>query len=249
MFEHKAVIITGSGSGIGKATAKAFAKKGAKVVVSDINEENGLAVQKEIIDQGGTAIFVHTDVAQEEDVNKMINACIDQFGCLDVLVNNAGIGGPLAFFEDITNEDWHRIFAVNQSGVFFGMRAALKIMKSQRSGNIINNSSVAGINAAPRMGAYAASKHAVAGMTATAAVEYAKYGIRINAICPTVIKTPMGDSYINEDDSVTERVKALIPMGRFGEAEEVANTICWLCSDDASYITGHTIRTDGGMKA
>lgn len=249
MFDNKAVIVTGSGSGIGKATAKAFANKGANIVVSDINDANGLAVQKEINDQGGSAIFVHADVAQEEDIFKMINTCIDKFGRLDVLVNNAGIGGPLAFFDQISNEDWNRIIAVNQTGVFYGMKAALKIMKTQKSGNIINISSVAGIGSAARMGAYAASKHAVVGMTTSAAVEYAKYGIRINAICPTVIKTPMGDSYINEDEAITERLKQFIPMKRFGQPEEVANTICWLCSDDASYITGHTIRTDGGMKA
>ncbi len=249
IFNNQSIIITGAGSGIGRATAVAFAEKGGNVVVSDIHEANGLRTVSEIEAIGGKAIFVKTDVSKDSEVQALVQKCLEHFGGLEVMVNNAGIGGDFQFFDQISDEEWNRIIAINQTGVFYCMRAALKVMKPQRKGNIVNTSSVAGIGAAPRMGAYAASKHAVIGMTKTAAVEYGKYGIRINAICPTVIKTPMTESFISSDPTVTEMMKHTIPMKRFGEADEVARTVCWLCSEDASFITGHSIRIDGGMKA
>ncbi len=249
IFKNQSVIITGASSGIGRATALFFAAKGANVVVSDINDAGGKETVKQIEANGGRAIFVKTNVVNDAEVQALVQKCIDHFGGLDIMVNNAGIGGDLQFFDQIKDEDWNQIIAINQTGVFYCMRAALKVMKPQRRGFIVNTSSVAGIGAAPRMGAYAASKHAVIGMTKTAAVEYAKYGIRINAICPTVIKTPMGESYITGNAAVVDMIKHSIPMKRFGEAEEVAKTVAWLCSEDASFITGHAIRIDGGMKA
>lgn len=248
-FNNQSVIITGAGSGIGRATALTFVEKGANVVVSDIHEANGNRTISEIEAIGGKAIFVKADVSKDAEVQALVQACLDHFGSLDVMVNNAGIGGNFQFFDQIKDEDWHRMIAINQTGVFYCMRAALKVMKQQRKGNIVNTSSIAGIGASPRMGAYAASKHAVIGMTTTAASEYGKYGIRINAICPTVIKTPMTDGFMTSDPKVIEMMKHSIPMRRFGEADEVARTICWLCSEDASFITGHAIRIDGGMKA
>ncbi|MGB0932581.1 MAG: SDR family NAD(P)-dependent oxidoreductase [Chitinophagales bacterium] len=249
LFSNQSIIITGAASGIGKATALFFAEKGANVVVSDIHVENGNKVVATIEAMGGNAIFVKTNVADNSEVEALIQECVHHFGGLGMMINNAGIGGDLKFFEQITDKDWNQIIAINQTGVFYCMRAALKVMKAQRKGVIINTSSVAGLGSAARMGAYAASKHAVIGMTKTAAVEYAKYGIRVNAICPTVIKTPMGDSYASSDPKITEMIKHTIPMKRFGEAEEVAKTIGWLCSEDASFITGHAIRIDGGMMA
>ncbi len=249
LFNNQSIIITGAGSGIGKATALYFAEKGANVVVSDIHVANGNKVVAAIEAMGGKAVFVQTNVANNNEVETLVQECVHHFGRLDMMINNAGIGGDLKFFDQITDEDWNQIIAINQTGVFYCMRAALKVMKPQRKGCIVNTASVAGIGSAARMGAYAASKHAVVGMTKTAAVEYAKYGIRVNAICPTVIKTPMGDSYISSDPKITEMIKQTIPMKRFGEAKEVAKTIGWLCSEDASFITGHAIRIDGGMMA
>lgn len=248
-LNQKIAIVTGASSGIGEATAIELSKRNAIVVVSDINTKKGQKVVDKIIENGGNAIFIKVNVANDSEVNALVSQTLEQFGRLDIMVNNAGIAGNLSFFEHISDEDWNSIIAVNQTGVFYCMRAALKVMKAQKSGCIINTSSVAGIGAAPRMGAYAASKHAVIGMTKTAATEYAKYNIRINAICPTVIKTPMGMEYMNEDEGIVQMVKAAIPMKRFGEANEVARTVCWLCSDDASFITGESIRIDGGMKA
>lgn len=245
----KIAIVTGASSGIGAATVIELAKKGATVVASDINEENGQILVNKIVSEGGKATFIKTNVANNSEVEALVNNTFEQYGRLDIMINNAGIAGSLSFFEHITDEDWNSIMAVNQTGVFYCMRAALTIMKKQKSGCIVNTSSVAGIGAAPRMGAYAASKHAVIGMTKTAASEYGKYNVRINAICPTVIKTPMGMEYMNEDENVIRMVKGAIPMKRFGEANEVARTVCWLCSDDASFVTGESIRIDGGMKA
>ncbi|MFK7946593.1 MAG: SDR family NAD(P)-dependent oxidoreductase [Saprospiraceae bacterium] len=248
-LNQKIAIVTGASSGIGEATAIELANRGATIIVSDINTKKGQSVVDKINENGGKAIFIRANVADDNDVNILINQTLEQFGRLDIMINNAGIAGNLSFFEHISDEDWNSIIAVNQTGVFYCMRAALKVMKAQKNGCIVNTSSVAGIGAAPRMGAYAASKHAVIGMTKTAAVEYAKYNIRINSICPTVIKTPMGMGYMDEDIQVQQMVKAAIPMKRFGEANEVARTVCWLCSDDASFITGESIRIDGGMKA
>lgn len=248
-LNQKIAIVTGASSGIGEATAVELANRGATVIVSDINIQNGQSVVNTINKNGGKAIFIKANVANDREVNALIDEVLVQFGRLDIMINNAGIAGNLSFFEHISDEDWNSIIAVNQTGVFYCMRAALKIMKAQKSGCIVNTSSVAGIGAAPRMGAYAASKHAVIGMTKTAAAEYAKYNVRVNAICPTIIKTPMGMGYMDEDIQVQQMVKAAIPMKRFGEAYEVARTVCWLCSDDASFITGESVRIDGGMKA
>ena len=249
MFNNQSVIITGASSGIGKATALEFAKRGAKVVVSDINEVGGQATKDEIVAMGGQAIFVKTDVSIGAEVDALIKKCIEEYGQLDHIINNAGIGQGLFFFDQITDEHWHKTIAVNQTGVFYCMRAALKVMKEQRRGTIINTASAAGTGAASRMGAYAASKHAVVGMTKTAAVEYGKFGIRVNAICPTVIETPMGDSYLANDTGLQEMMRQSVPMKRFGQPAEVARTICWLCSEDASYLNGVALPVDGGFTA
>jgi len=248
-FKNQSVIVTGGSSGIGRATALEFAKRGAKVVVSDINEKGGKETRDLIMNSGGTAIFIKTDVSNSEQVQSLVTTCVDKFGTLDHMINNAGIGLGLQFFDQITEEHWAKTIAVNQTGVFYCMKAALKVMKGQKSGNIVNTASAAGIGAAPRMGAYAASKHAVVGMTKTAAAEYGKYGIRINAICPTVIETPMGDGYLSENVEMQKIMLMSVPMRRFGKPEEVARTVCYLCSEDASYINGVALPVDGGSKA
>lgn len=248
-FKNQSVIITGGSSGIGRATAIEFAKRGANVVVSDINEAGGKETVEIIQKSGGQAIFVKTNVAEAADVQVLIDTCLEKYGQLDHMINNAGIGQGLHFFDQITDDHWAKTIAVNQTGVFYCMRAALKVMKGQKSGNIVNTASAAGIRSAPRMGAYAASKHAVVGMTKSAAAEYGKYGIRINAICPTVIMTPMGESYLGGNEDLQNVMLRLVPMRRFGQAEEVARTICWLCSEDASYLTGVALPIDGGSNA
>jgi len=248
-FKDKSVIITGASSGIGRASAIEFGKRGANVVVSDIQEKAGQDTAAAIIANGGQAIFIKTDVTKDEEVQYLINQCIEHYGALDNMINNAGVGEGFHFFEEISDDHWHKTIAVNQTGVFYCMRAALKVMRAQGSGNIINTASAAGTGSAPRMGAYAASKHAVVGMTKTAAVEYGKYGIRINAICPTIIETPMGDSYLSGNEEIATMMRKSVPMKRFGKAEEVANTICWLCGEDASYLNGIALPVDGGATA
>lgn len=248
-FKNQSVIITGASSGIGRATALEFAKKGANVVVSDINEVGGKETTDLIKAKGGHAIFVKTNVADWDEVQALIKTCLEKYGQLDHIINNAGIGQGLYFFDQIANEHWDKTIAVNQTGVFYCMKAALKVMKGQKRGNIVNTASAAGIGAAPRMGAYAASKHAVVGMTKTAAHEYGKFGIRINAVCPTVIETPMGDSYLSDNEEMMKVMLKSVPMRRFGQPEEVAKTICWLCSEDASYLNGVALPVDGGSNA
>lgn len=248
-FKDQAVIITGGSSGIGRATAIEFAKRGANVVVSDVNKLGGQETVNLIKKNGGQAIFIKTNVTEVTEVQKLVDTCIEKYGRLDHMINNAGIGQGLYFFDQITDEHWAKTIAVNQTGVFYCMRAALKVMKLQKSGNIVNTASAAGIGSAPRMGAYAASKHAVVGMTKTAATEFGKYNIRINAICPTVIETPMGDSYLSVNEDLKNFMLRSVPMRRFGKAEEVARTICWLCSDDASYLNGIALPIDGGSNA
>lgn len=248
-FESKVAIITGAASGIGKATASLLAEKGAKVMLADLSEAKGNPIVADIKAAGGEARFFQCDVAELASVASMIESCVEEYGQIDILVNNAGIGGDSAFFDQISDEHWNRVIAVNQTGVFYCMRAVLPHMKSQKGGVIVNLASLAGIGSAPRMGAYAASKHAVVGMTKTAAAEYAKYNIRINAVCPTVIRTPMTEGFLHADEAMSEFMRQSIPMKRFGEAEEVAQTICWLSSPGASFVTGETVRVDGGHRA
>lgn len=248
-FKDQVAIVTGSSRGIGKSVAEIFAAEGAKVVVSDVLEEEGLSTTKSIIEAGGAAIFVKCNVADSAEVTQLFDRCVAEYGRVDHLVNNAGIGRGFDFFDRITDDKWNETIAVNQTGVFYCMRAALKIMKNQGGGNIVNVSSAAGIGAAPRMAAYAASKHAVIGLTKTAAAEYGKFNIRVNAVCPTVIETDMGDAYLDDNHDMKSIMLKTVPMRRFGMPEEVANTICYLCSNQASYLNGVALPVDGGSKA
>ncbi|MEM8891244.1 MAG: SDR family NAD(P)-dependent oxidoreductase, partial [Bacteroidota bacterium] len=207
-FENKVAIVTGSGSGIGRATAILFAKHGAKVVVSDINEEGAKETLDSITGAGGTAINIPCDVADKSQVENLFSQAKAQFGRVDIAVNNAGIAGILEFTHKYPDDLYEKIMRVNVDGVWFCMKEALKIMLEQgEGGSIVNISSVAGIGAAPRMSAYAASKHAVIGLTRTAAHEYGKYKIRVNAICPTIIETPMGLGYANEEEGIIQMIK------------------------------------------
>ena len=245
--KDKVVIVTGAGSGIGKATAKHFAHFGAKVVVSDINLEKAKDVADEITQTFGEALAVKANVAKYEDVQNLIQHTVAAFGQLDVMVNNAGIGpkNPAKTAEH-TQEDWDSVIAVNQTGVFYCMKLGLQQMVKQGFGNIVNVASLAGLKASLNNLSYSASKFAVVGMTKSAALEYAKAGIRINAVCPGYTESALLDQLLAVRPDMDTMLKKIIPMKRFGDAEEIADAIVWLASDQTKFITGQTITVDGG---
>ncbi len=249
-MSHKVAVVTGAGSGIGRETAKLLATKGFRVIVSDRNEEGMEETQQMISEAGGQASSLMCDVSNQSQVQQLFQSIVANYGEIQAVVNNAGIGGDLGFFHEYNDEVYHKIIAINQTGVWYCMKEALAVMKNQQSGgSIVNVSSIAGIAAAPMMAAYAASKHAVIGLTKTAAAEYGKYNVRVNAVCPTIIDTPMGRSYTEVSAAIAEQIKFQIPMKRFGQPEEVADVIAWLCESSSSYVNGQEIRIDGGMKA
>jgi NAD(P)-dependent dehydrogenase (short-subunit alcohol dehydrogenase family) len=251
-MKNKTIIITGAASGIGRATALLAAEKGANVVISDYNLEGCEETLSLIKKAGGEANIIGCDVSKLDDVKLLFAKAKDHYGQINATVNNAGIGGALEYFHKYDDDLYHQIIAINQTGVYYCMKEAIKMFLSQKvGGTIVNTSSLAGIGAAPRMGPYAASKHAVIGMTKAAASEYGKYNIRVNAVCPTVIETPMGAGYINDEanQASMEMIKGSIPMKRFGQASEVAEAIIWLSSESSSFINGQEMRVDGGMRA
>ncbi|MBT3559910.1 MAG: glucose 1-dehydrogenase [Flavobacteriaceae bacterium] len=250
-YKNKIVLITGSGSGIGKAAALAFSKEGGTIIVSDINEINGVKTVSEIIKNNGKASFFKTDVSNFDMVQNLMDFIIEKYGRLDIAINNAGVGGDFAKITDITLESWDKTMSVNSSGVFYCIKTQIPIMLKQGKGVILNTSSIAGIRGLPNAIAYSASKHAVIGITKTAAMEYAKNNIRVNALCPVFTITPMFDPEAMDKlkDGISERLKASIPMKRFANVMEQVNTMLWLCSDEASFITGQAISVDGGITA
>jgi len=246
-LEDKVVIITGAGSGIGAATAKLFGTHGATVVASDINLENAQKVVDEIKKAGGTASAIKTDVTEFKEVESLIADTVKECGRLDVMVNNAGIGGKHQLkAADHTHDDWHNVIAVNQTGVFYCMKVAIKQMLAQGHGNMVNVASLAGLKASGNNLSYSASKFAVVGMTKSAALEYGRKNIRINAVCPGYTHSALLDQLLSVSPDMGEKLKRFIPMGRFGEANEIAEAICWLASENSKFITGQTITLDGG---
>ena len=248
-FKDKVVLITGAASGIGKGAAKRFAQLGAKVLISDIQEAAGNAVVQEIESDGGTAFFQTTDVSNFEAVQALVKTCLTKYGALDIAINNAGIGGERAPSHSFSHRAWDKVIAINQTGVFYCMQEELKAMLPQQKGCIINVSSIAGLKGFPLALGYAASKHAVIGMTKTAALEYATAGIRVNAICPVFIDTPMVSDFVALEEGLSDRLKKGIPMKRFGEVAEVVDALCWLANEHASFITGLCLPIDGGTMA
>lgn len=246
-LKDKTVVVTGAGSGIGKATALYFGKYGAKVVVSDINPDSAKEVADAILMADGKAMAAKTDVTDLEQVTELLEKAVDSFGQLDVMVNNAGIGGKQqAKTAEHTLEDWHNVVAVNQTGVFYCMKSALSIMQKQGFGNIVNVASLAGLKASGNNLSYSASKFAVVGMTKSAALEYGRRNIRINAVCPGFTESALLDQLLSVSPDMGDKLKRFIPMGRFGQADEIAEAICWLASDSSKFITGQTITLDGG---
>ena len=244
--KDKIVIITGAGSGIGKATAIHFAKYGATVVVSDINLEKAKEVAAEIVTNGGKSLPIKANVAKFEEVENLIKQTVVDFGKLDVLVNNAGIGPSFLRTHESTLRDWERVIAVNQTGVFYGMKVALTQFLEQGYGNIVNIASLAGLKASPNNISYSASKFAVVGMTKSAAMEYATKNIRVNAVCPGYTESALLNQLLNAKPEMDAILKSVIPMKRYGKAAEIAEAVVWLASDNTKFITGQTITLDGG---
>ena len=245
LLKDKVAIITGAGSGIGKATAELFAAEGAKVIISDINEKNGTETVDEIKKKGGEAFFVKTDSSKPEDNEALVKRTIDQYGRLDIAVNNAGIGGPLAATGEYPIDGWQKVIEINLSGVFYGMRYQIPAML-EKGGSIINIASILGHVGARLSPAYVAAKHGVVGLTKASALEYAPKNIRINSIGPGYISTPLLNSL---DENTLTMLKGLHAMGRLGESNEVAELILWLASPKASFVTGSYYPVDGGYLA
>lgn len=248
-FDGKVALVTGAGSGIGRASAMAFAQEGATVVVADIVVEGGEETVKLIKDAGGEASFVKADVSQATEVEAMVNKAVETYGRLDYAHNNAGIEGAMSSTVDCTEETWDSTININLKGVWLCMKYEIPQMLKQGGGAIVNTSSIAGLVGSAGLPAYVASKHGVAGLTKTAAVEYSKEGIRVNAVCPGAIRTPMIERILEENPEMGEMMDSMHPIGRLGESEEIAKAVVWLCSDAASFVTGLPMAVDGGMVA
>jgi len=251
-MRDKVVIVTGASSGIGKTTAERFAQRGASVVVAARRSDEGESVAKEIRKAGGEARFIRTDVSSEEDVQALVEQTVEAYGRLDCAFNNAG-GAPTAprgRIHEYPVDDWDAVVDVHLKGIFLCMKHEIRQMLEQGGGAIVNMSSIYGLSA-DRIAypSYVASKHGVIGLTRSAAVQYARKNVRVNAVCPGVIMTPMLDRSLQINPEAEARYTALHPIGRLGEPEEVADSVIWLCSDQASFVTGHAMTIDGGATA
>ena len=247
IFENKIAIVTGGSSGIGRATAIAFAMRGAKVAIVDCLDGNETLCAVRSFD--GDAIFIHCDVSDSASVKSMIDQVLLAYGRIDYAFNNAGIEGVSAATHLCTEDNWDKVLGINLKGVWLCMKNELAQMLSQGCGAIVNCASVAGLVGFVGSPAYVASKHGIVGLTKTAALENAKTGIRINAVCPGIIRTPMIDRFTGKDKEVEKQFENMEPVGRLGNPEEIAEAVIWLCSDSASFITGHAMPVDGGWVA
>lgn len=248
-FEGKIALVTGGSFGIGRAAAVAFAKQGANVVVSDWIEDKDNETMKQIAAAGATGFFVQCDVSKPDQVKSLIEKIMARFGRLDFAFNNAGIEGVTAPTQECTEENWDNTIAVNLKGIWLCMKYEIPLMLKQGKGAIVNCASVAGLIGFPGLPAYVVSKHGVVGLTKTAALENAKQNIRVNAVCPGIIQTAMIDRLTGKDKTVEKQYESMEPVGRMGQPEEVAEAVVWLCSDSASFVTGHAMPVDGGWIA
>ena len=246
-FDGKVALVTGGGTGIGRATAIAFAREGARVVIGNRNSEAGEAVVKAIQDAGGEASFLRTDVSSEEDVKALIEHAVATYGRLDVAFNNAGIGGAAGPLADQSSDNYDKVMGINVKGVWMSMKYEIRQMLKTGGGSIVNNSSVGGLVGFAGVSIYSASKHAVMGLTKSAALEYSAHGVRVNAVNPAVIRTSMAEGLAKMRKGKPDDFAAVHPIGRIGEPEEVAEAVLWLCSDKASFVTGTATCVDGGF--
>jgi len=249
--DGKVALVTGGASGIGRATALTFAREGAKLVVADMNAEGGQQTVYMITENDGEATFVQVDVSKVIEVEAMISKAVETYGRLDCAHNNAGIGSrPRAPLHECTEETWDRVLAINLKGVWLCMKYEIIQMLKQGSGTIVNTASIMGlVGSWSGTATYNASKHGVVGLTKTAALEYATAGIRVNAICPGYIQTPLIEEALTSNPALEAQIVARHPVGRMGKPEEIAEAVVWLCSDAASFVTGHTMTVDGGYVA
>jgi NAD(P)-dependent dehydrogenase (short-subunit alcohol dehydrogenase family) len=250
LLDGKIGLVTGGGSGLGQATALAFARGGAKaVVIADVDAAGGNETCRLVSSAGAQARFVQADVSSAADAARIVDETIAHFGRLDCAVNNAGIGGRIGTTADYDEETWNKVLGVNLTGVWLCLRSELKQMLKQGHGAIVNMASVAGL-VGSRIGcAYVASKHGVVGLTKAAAIEYAQANIRVNAVCPSWIETPLTEAVSRNIPGLTAQLAARQPGGRLGTRENVADAVAWLCSDSAAFVTGHALPVDGGLVA
>jgi len=245
-FENKVALVTGAGSGLGLATAQAFAQSGASVALADANERAVQSAAQELSAQGHKALAIHCDVADDAQVERMVEQTVATFGRLDAAYNNAGVQNTVAEAADAAREDFDRVISINLRGVWSCMKFELRQMLRQGGGAIVNCSSIGGLVGGAKRGTYQASKHGVLGLTKSAALDYAARGIRINAVCPGIIHTSMLDKMMaTQADALDEMLKD-VPIGRLGRPEEIANAVLWLCSSSASFMVGHALAVDGG---
>ena len=242
----KVALVTGAGLGIGQASALAFAAAGARVAVVDIDGEAAAGTVATVEQQGADTLLIEADVTRASDVERMVAVTVETLGSLDFAHNNVGSLGTRAPIHDYPEDIFESVTRVTQTSMFLCMKYELRHMLRQGAGAIVNTSSVAGFIGLPGESAYVAAKHAVLGLTRTAALEYADHGIRVNAVCPGVIRTPMTEFFLDGDPEAERAAVARHPMGRLGEPAEIADAVVWLCSDEASFVTGHPLVVDGG---
>lgn len=246
-FNGKVALVTGAASGMGLATAQAFAKAGAAVVLADVKEDAVKAAVEKLVTTGHKALAVRCNVSDDAQVAAMVDRTVSEFGRLDAAFNNAGVMARIAPTANSTREDWDRVIGINLRGVWSCMKHELRQMERQGSGAIVNNASVGALTGNPGIGSYIASKHGVVGLTRTAALEYIRHGIRVNAINPGLIDTQVARDVVAGDEKAYAELAKQVPIGRAGRPEEIASVVLWLCSPGASYVVGHALTVDGGM--